>query len=581
MSSIKSISSANGGTTTNGNGGTQQRPSSTGIKPLSFAHLNHGAKYQRSASSPPVQATSPASLSGPATQHGASSSGHSTPRSGLKSPKSPLVSTADSDDPLLRKSSFDQLRDCLNDYEFDGEVIIKQDVPEQDIERYEDDDDEEDDDDDNYTDENEPGADESADSQNDVSNESIQESEEEELLRVSGGALPPLSPTRPYSYTVDSGSPSKSRLDRTESTIIHPDKNASSKVNNPTSSNGSPSRRMVPSMTINRADQFKEAISSEYQKMVDNPDEFRQQKLKQRKTAPKKDFSFKPSSGTQMKSQFYKQFIESKSQSIHDNVDKYKTDLLKNYITELQTSRNSGPITFNNLKPKTKEVQPMKDKIKALQRQRSYSQPVEMNTIKPVGMMLEAIIARENSRDGTNRKIPLLVTKCIDFLFKDSVLDTEGLFRVGGNQSEMETLMKSLLQHGFDIPSDCCIHVVSSVLKKFLRQLANPVFTFKYHHDFIATLKLQDDQRSPAIKKLLSTLPECNQQLIKELMRFLFDVTKHSSANMMHAHNLGLMFGPSLMKAPDENEATIMYDTGSSQVITHLLEDYANIFDSV
>eukprot|EP01133_Synstelium_polycarpum_P017682 gene17682-21081_t len=332
--------------------------------------------------------------------------------------------------PPILKSSLDQLKEALGDYEFDGEVIIHKDV-ESDYDEYSDDEEED----------------------NDVSVESVGSVEEEEELHIS--ATPPHG-GRGYSYTIG-GAPMPdqiSRHERSESTIVHPDivitvdKVSSLKLASPSKS---------PARGGNeRSAKFKEAISSEYKKMLDDPNSFRAEKLKQRKS------KFFTKEGTQMKSKFYKQYIEEKLTAIHENVEKYKADLIKNYSEELSTT-----------------------------------------------------------------------------------LDTEGLFRVAGNQSEVETLMKSLLQLGFDIPTDCCVHVVSSTLKKFLRQLSVPIFTFKYHHEFLKTLKLDNDQvKTEGIRKTLSQLPEYNQQLIRHLMKFLVEVTKHSKSNMMHAHNLGLMFGP-------------------------------------
>ncbi|EFA86076.1 RhoGAP domain-containing protein [Heterostelium album PN500] len=641
MSNIKSFNGVNNTSTNssnNNNNNNSKLPTTTSqINYLKSQHLT-STHHQRSTSSPPI--STPAPLQPPPllpigvvnnnnnsnnnsnnnnNNVNASTSGSTTPSTTPTSPLSPINSITNfaSNNPL--KSSYEQLRDTLVDYEFDGEVIIK-DVSEEDVlfgeedtESY----------DESYEDDEDEGNGVVPDDSSST-NSSIIEEEEEELKSPSTG--------RAYSYTIASAKPEVelsnspsnnnnnsgsainrssiilSRHERSESTIIHPDiKPPTININTVGSASGSgaqvvarvtstgslksPSKQKDSSNATGslksneKATQFKETISSEYKKMLDNPEEFRAQKLKQRKSKffTKEDIAnFHPSSGTQMKSKFYKQFIEEKLSAIHDNVEKYKSDLIKNYSIELTTTRSSGPISFNNLtvKPaaqlKPKEV----TKDRKIQRNRSYSQPIDMSTAPktPMGMTLEAVISRENNRDATNRKIPLLVTKCIDFLWVDKALDTEGLFRVGGNQSEVETLMKSLLQHGFDIPADCCVHVVSSTLKKFLRQLSVPVFTFKYHNDFIKTQKLNDNEKSGAIKQLVLGLPEYNQCLIKELMRFLVDVTKHSSSNMMHAHNLGLMFGPSLMKSPEENVLSIMLDS-SSQVITHILENYNQIFD--
>ncbi|EGG15732.1 RhoGAP domain-containing protein [Cavenderia fasciculata] len=500
-------------------------------------HLSLGIKHQRSSSSPPINA-----LSG-----GDPSSASATPN--MQSPLSPLSPPVIAKgvkpiNPAMQKysnneqvkTSFEQLKDALGDYEFDGEVVIK-DVDSEEYSLYYGDRGGEDD----YTDD--------TDDTDDAGSESM---EEEEIAIVKSS--PPIG--RNYSHSVSGYAPSPTRHERSESTIIHPGVESqpikglttttalnrtpskvsvtvttsstgsmTSLINNLTPPSTPPSSTTSPVLSpINnnnhnshlvynqgasspvtvkqndRANQFKEAISSEYKKMLDNPDEFRAEKLKQRK------------------SKFF-----------------------------------------------TKEG----------------NQPPEVSSMinKPLsGMTLESVITRENNRDGGNKKVPLLVTKCIEYLSIESALKTEGLFRVAGNQSEVETLMKSLLQHGYDIPTGCCVHVVASTLKKFLRQLQVPVFTFKYHHEFINRFKITNDyERLQSLKKLILELPDYNQRIVNQVIKFLALVTKHSTINMMHAHNLGLMFGPTMMKAPDENEMSIMLDT-SSQVITYLIENYSQLF---
>ncbi|EAL70984.1 RhoGAP domain-containing protein [Dictyostelium discoideum AX4] len=393
--------------------------------------------------------------------------------------------------------------------------------------------------------------------------------EEEELT-----ASPILS--RQYSYTIGHGTKpdvvlsigggfhSSPRSNRSESTIVHEDDltNQNDKVIN-----------------------AKDKISSDYKRMMEDPEAFRNEKLKQRKSKffTKKDLEeipFNPSSGTQLRSTLFQQFMNEKIQMISENPEKYKSELMKFYKQNLKPQVPKSPQSSGSLSTHS-------DKLKtssSLQRSRSVSQPpvVTGNSKNAIGS-LDTILEKERKRDGNqDRQLPILFTKCVDFLSNDEALKTEGLFRVAGNSSEVEDLMKSILLYGSDIPSNCCYHVVSNMLKKFLRQLSTPVFTFKYHNDFIQTMKLNnDEERIKAIKEILKLIPPVNQLLIKELMKFLVKVTSFSNVNMMHAHNLGLMFGPNMLKAPSDSEmnAISMLDAGN-QVITLLIENYNLFYDN-
>ncbi|KAN0033490.1 hypothetical protein ACTA71_007177 [Dictyostelium dimigraforme] len=395
--------------------------------------------------------------------------------------------------------------------------------------------------------------------------------EEEELT-----ASPILS--RQYSYTVGHGTKpdvvisisggfhSSPRSNRSESTVVHEDD---------------------PSNQSDKVINAKDKISSDYKRMMEDPEAFRNEKLKQRKSKffTKKDLEeipFNPTSGTQLRSTLFQQFMNEKIQMISENPEKYKSELMKYYKQNLKPQVPKSPQSNGSLSNHSDKLKTSSSS--SLQRTRSVSQPpvVTSNTKNAIGS-LDTILEKERKRDGKqDRQLPILFTKCIDFLSNDDALKTEGLFRVAGNSSEVEDLMKSILLYGSDIPSNCCYHVVSNMLKKFLRQLSTPVFTFKHHNDFIQTMKLNnDEERIKAIKEILKLIPTVNQLLIKDLMRFLVKVTSFSNVNMMHAHNLGLMFGPNMLKAPSDSEmnAISMLDAGN-QVITLLIENYNLFYDN-
>ncbi|KAM9986156.1 hypothetical protein ACTFIZ_004413 [Dictyostelium cf. discoideum] len=478
-------------------------------------------------------------------------------------------------DDLKSQLQHSNINDTFNEdeeiEEVTDEVIINHDYHSSEDE-YEDEDDEDDNNNNNSVNNNSNNNNNNNNNNTSISSAHSCESiaEEEELT-----ASPILS--RQYSYTVGHGTKpdvvlsigggfhSSPRSNRSESTIVHEDDltNQNDKVIN-----------------------AKDKISSDYKRMMEDPEAFRNEKLKQRKSKffTKKDLEeivpFNPSSGTQLRSTLFQQFMNEKIQMISENPEKYKSELMKFYKQNLKPQVPKSPQSNGSLSTHS-------DKLKtssSLQRTRSVSQPpvVTSNNKNAIGS-LDTILEKERKRDGNqDRQLPILFTKCIDFLSNDDALKTEGLFRVAGNSSEIEDLMKSILLYGSDIPSNCCYHVVSNMLKKFLRQLSTPVFTFKYHNDFIQTMKLNnDEERIKAIKEILKLIPPVNQLLIKELMKFLVKVTSFSNVNMMHAHNLGLMFGPNMLKAPSESEmnAISMLDAGN-QVITLLIENYNLFYDN-
>ncbi|OBS77535.1 hypothetical protein A6R68_20076, partial [Neotoma lepida] len=86
---------------------------------------------------------------------------------------------------------------------------------------------------------------------------------------------------------------------------------------------------------------------------------------------------------------------------------------------------------------------------------------------------------------------------------------------------------------------------ITSGLKNYLRCLAEPLMTYKLHKDFII-----------AVSK----------------------VSLHSQQNLMTISNLGVIFGPTLMRAQEETVAAMMNIKFQNIVVEILIEHYEKIF---
>ena len=82
--------------------------------------------------------------------------------------------------------------------------------------------------------------------------------------------------------------------------------------------------------------------------------------------------------------------------------------------------------------------------------------------------------------------LPVVVAKTIEYL-EETALQLEGVFRISGNQSEVLALKK-----GFDEGQDVSVkecsspHVAAGLLKLYLRDLPEPLFTFSLYDIFMS-----------------------------------------------------------------------------------------------
>ncbi|XP_069013982.1 rho GTPase-activating protein 29-like isoform X2 [Embiotoca jacksoni] len=185
--------------------------------------------------------------------------------------------------------------------------------------------------------------------------------------------------------------------------------------------------------------------------------------------------------------------------------------------------------------------------------------------------------AAKNTSDG----IPFLIKKCTSEI-ESRALNIKGIYRVNGAKSRVEKLCQAF-ENGKDLVelSDLSPHDISNVLKLYLRQLPEPLILFRFYNDFIGLAKecqrvIVEEADKPQgthtgekggpsiqlnrvifkIRDLLRQLPTANYRTLRFLIAHLNRVTEQAEENKMTASNLGIIFGPTLVK-PRQTDAEV------------------------
>lgn len=216
--------------------------------------------------------------------------------------------------------------------------------------------------------------------------------------------------------------------------------------------------------------------------------------------------------------------------------------------------------------------------------------------------------AAKNSQDG----IPFIIRKCTSEI-ENRALNIKGIYRVNGAKSRVEKLCQAFEngKHLVEL-SELYPHDISNVLKLYLRQLPEPLILFRYYNDFIGlakesqriiveeleALRLSPTPVAPApaqvsvelnrvlfkIKDLLRQLPPAHYKTLQFLIEHLHRVTEQSEENKMTASNLGIIFGPTLIKprqADAEVSLSSLVDYPYQALIVELLiRHYQMVFDT-
>ncbi|KAL0841106.1 hypothetical protein ABMA28_014863 [Loxostege sticticalis] len=171
----------------------------------------------------------------------------------------------------------------------------------------------------------------------------------------------------------------------------------------------------------------------------------------------------------------------------------------------------------------------------------------------------------------TGRTIAFPVELCVCTLH-ELALNEEGLFRIAGGTSKVRRMKLSLDAGLFSVPLPRDyrdVHVVASVLKSYLRELPEPLLTFRLYEHFIAASRHPTEQaRLNALWEAIHLLPDANFQNLRYLIKFLSALTQNQGTNKMTPSNLAIVIAPNLLWAADEST----FDMNITTVVNCVVE---------
>uniref|UniRef100_A0A8C3PMN0 Rho GTPase-activating protein 10 n=1 Tax=Calidris pygmaea TaxID=425635 RepID=A0A8C3PMN0_9CHAR len=180
-----------------------------------------------------------------------------------------------------------------------------------------------------------------------------------------------------------------------------------------------------------------------------------------------------------------------------------------------------------------------------------------------------------------------VIKKCISAVETRGIND-QGLYRVVGVSSKVQRLLSLLMDaktcNEVDLENsvDWEVKTITSAMKQYLRSLPEPLMTYELHGEFIVPAKSgSPESRVNAVHFLVHKLPEKNKEMLEILVKHLANVSKHAKRNLMTVANLGVVFGPTLMRPQEETVAAIMDLKFQNIVVEILIENHEKIFKSL
>uniref|UniRef100_A0A8C1V3G3 Rho GTPase-activating protein 26 n=1 Tax=Cyprinus carpio TaxID=7962 RepID=A0A8C1V3G3_CYPCA len=167
-------------------------------------------------------------------------------------------------------------------------------------------------------------------------------------------------------------------------------------------------------------------------------------------------------------------------------------------------------------------------------------------------------------------------------------IDEQGLYRIVGVSSRVQKLLSLAMD-----PKTCAdvelnsteweIKTITSAIKHYLRYHPEMcLFSFATTYSLASSISVfleldNPEARVAEIHSIVHRLPEKNRQMLELLMKHLAKVASHHQQNLMTVANLGVVFGPTLLRPQEETVAAIMDIKFQNIVIEILIENHERV----
>uniref|UniRef100_A0A182J5B2 Uncharacterized protein n=1 Tax=Anopheles atroparvus TaxID=41427 RepID=A0A182J5B2_ANOAO len=182
------------------------------------------------------------------------------------------------------------------------------------------------------------------------------------------------------------------------------------------------------------------------------------------------------------------------------------------------------------------------------------------------GVSLNALVRRDQQITGEDTTLVPLILQAI--LAELSVRGTkeEGILRVPGHKQKTEALYNEI-EHSFyckpekiePLIKKAGVHDLSALLKRWLRELPQPLLANDLVHLFYQTNVLPPHDQYKALTVLCQLLPHENRNTLRELLNFFRRVVDQQECNKMSQQNVATIIAPSFfpprfVHPPDKND---------------------------
>lgn len=201
------------------------------------------------------------------------------------------------------------------------------------------------------------------------------------------------------------------------------------------------------------------------------------------------------------------------------------------------------------------------------------------NSKRLFGVALEEVLENQKS-SHPDLTVPIFFVTAAKII-REKGGATKGIFRIRGKLREVKEL-KEKIDNGEPLDENFeNIHLLTTLMKAFLRELPTPILTFENYDSFIAAADCSGEEQIDTLRKIMLALPKPNYNLLKMLFELLYDLSQFSEQTQMTAENLAKVISPNLIwkKELDILDLSAVQDTmKGNDLAVVLIDKHKEIF---
>ncbi|KAM3969013.1 rhoGAP_ARAP and RA_ARAPs domain-containing protein RhoGAP15B [Aphomia sociella] len=180
----------------------------------------------------------------------------------------------------------------------------------------------------------------------------------------------------------------------------------------------------------------------------------------------------------------------------------------------------------------------------------------------------------------TKDDVPVVVDKCLSFVYTHGCL-SEGIYRRAGSNSVIADLLTCFRRDAWSVQLDHSQHSehdIAGVLKRFFRELTEPLIPQSKHQELIDAQALTTtSEQHEAYRRVFNSLPVVAANTTRRLFAHLHFLETMMYANKMGAENLAAVWAPTIMPTATTSD----FNQQAWVSYMHVIKDLITNFDSV